>query len=198
MKKEMKLMELAELVYKMKDDEVIDFAPGDEEEVEFDGGWCGVKKINEFSNDNPMYLVSHYGGEAEARLYHISEYDDRIGDFVGEEIDDWHPTEQQYVNCCARMLADFFEDRVDYVPEVITVERYENDTGRTKDWRNIFPDYKEIKPGDWSKYGEVISYEPVGSSKRRLEIGLYREPDDKSYTIQIFFNDDVILCENLR
>lgn len=129
---EMKLVELAELVYKMKDGEVIDFAHGNEEVVEYWGGWCGVKKINEFSNDNPMYLVSHYGGEAEAYLYHISEYDHRIGDFVAEEMPVWWKvTDRNRINCCAKMIADYCENWGEgFVPEVFTVDCYDCDEER--------------------------------------------------------------------
>ena len=124
MKKEMKLMELAAMVNNMGIGEVIDFAPGTEDEVEAWGGWCGVKRINEFDNDNPMYIVSHYGGEAEAYLYHINEYDHRIGDFVAKEMPLWWKiAEQNYINCCAKMIADYLENWGDgYVPEIITVE----------------------------------------------------------------------------
>ena len=124
MEKEMKLMELAALVNNMKVGEVIDFAPGTMEDVEVFGGWCGVKRISEFSMDNPMYLVSHWGGEAETVLYHINEYDHRIGDFCAKELDKWwERTEQNWVNCCAKMLADYLENWCDgYVPETITVE----------------------------------------------------------------------------
>lgn len=124
MRKEMKLMELAAMVDAMKIGDVIDFACGTEDEVEACGCWCGVKRIDEFSNDNPMYIVSHYGGEAEANLYHISEYDHRIGDFcekeLGKNIDNYP---QIWINCCARMIADYMENWGDgSVSDVITVE----------------------------------------------------------------------------
>lgn len=81
MEREMKLMDLAKLVNDMKVGDVIDFVGGTIDEAERYGGWCGVKRIDEFDNDNPMYIVSHYGGEANAILYHLSEYDPRIGNF---------------------------------------------------------------------------------------------------------------------
>lgn len=124
MTKEMKLMELAAMVDSMKVGDVIDFAAGSIGDVEMYGGWCGVKRIDEFLNDNPMYIVSHYGGEAEANLYHISEYDHRIGDFCEKELSkniDYYP--QIWINCCARMIADYIENWGDgSVPEVFTVE----------------------------------------------------------------------------
>ena len=116
MTKEMKLMELAKFVNEMKVDDVIDFASGDEETVEWSGGWCGVKRIDAFDNDNPMYIVSHYGGEAEAVLYHISEYDPRIGDFCESHLNN--------IECCARMIADYLETHYYGVDDVITVEVY--------------------------------------------------------------------------
>lgn len=124
MKREMKLMELAALVNNMKIGEVIDFAPGTEDESELYGCWVGVKHIDEFNNDSPMYIVSHYGGEAEAYLYHISEYDHRIGDFCEKELSPWWDvTDQNYINCCARMLADYIENWGEgSVPEILTVE----------------------------------------------------------------------------
>ena len=64
-------------------------------------------------------------------------------------------------------------------------------------WKTMFPDYEEIRPGNWSEYGEVLQYEKEGRNCE-IEVGLYREPDDGSYTIQIFCNDDVILCENMK
>lgn len=123
MRKEMKLMEFAAMIDKMKVGEVIDFAAGSIEDVEMCGGWCGVKRIDEFDQDNPMYLVSHYGGEGNAFLYHISEYDHRIGDFCERELSkniDYYP--QIWINCCARMIADYMETFDGIVSPVITVE----------------------------------------------------------------------------
>ena len=128
MTKEMKLMELAKLVNEMKVDDVIDFASGDEETVECYGGWCGVKRIDVFDNDNPMYIVSHYGGEAEAVLYHLSEYDPRIGNFCESRLeyrlDDTTRKEKDWIECCARMIANYLETHCGGVDDVITVEVY--------------------------------------------------------------------------
>lgn len=134
MTKEMKLMELAAMIDSMKVGDVIDFACGTEYEVEYFGGWCGVKRIDVFDQGNPMYIVSHYCGEAEAYLYHINEYDHRIGDFCGKELS-WYyldksgayrrkeRTQQNWINCCAKMIADYVENWCDgSVPEVFTVE----------------------------------------------------------------------------
>lgn len=131
-RKEMKLMELAAMVNDMEIGEVIDFACGTEDEAEWCGRWCGIKRISEFSNDNPMYIVSHYGGEAEANLYHISEYDHRIGDFCEKELGYRYrlfesiteeEANQKWINCCAKMIADYIETWGDgSVPDVITVE----------------------------------------------------------------------------
>ncbi len=121
MEKEMKLMDLAKLVYELPVGRVIDFANRNSEDVERCGGWCGVKRIDEFDNDNMMFLVGKYGGEANTRLYALSEYDEYIGDFceprlawcIGRDID--------YVECIARMLADFIIDYEESVNETITV-----------------------------------------------------------------------------
>ena len=126
--KEMKLMELARLINNMKVGEVIDFANGTEEDAIRNGGWCGVKRIDEFDNDNLMYLVSHYGGQCECVLYHLNEYDPRIGDFCADRIDrlgnGWYcaPTEKDWIECCARMIADYLETHRDGVYGVITVD----------------------------------------------------------------------------
>ena len=123
--KEMKLMDLAYLVNQLEVGQVIDFAPGTKEDVEDFGGWCGVKRIDEFDNDNPMFLVSHYGGECECVLYHLSEYDPRIGDFceprLEYRLDGKNRKEKDWIECCARMLADYMERR-DGVDVVYCVE----------------------------------------------------------------------------
>ena len=64
-------------------------------------------------------------------------------------------------------------------------------------WKNMFPDWEELAPGTWSGYGEIIHYESKDFRGREIEVGLYREPDDGSYTLQIFCNDDVVFCENV-
>ena len=124
--KEMKLMDLAKIVNEMNIGDVIAFANGDGEEAERNGGWCGAKRIDEFSNDNPMYLVSHYGGEAECVLYHLSEYDPRIGDFCSPRLeyrlDGKNRKEKDWVECCAKMIANYLMNRDGYVDSVISVE----------------------------------------------------------------------------
>ena len=57
----------------------------------------------------------------------------------------------------------------------------------------MFPDWKEIKLGEWSQNAKQIEYQPG----RWLEIGLYREPDDGTYTLQIFDVDDIIFCQTV-
>lgn len=79
--KEMKIMSLAKTIYQMDKNAVVDFASGDEKEVDACGGWHGIRQYNPFDNDNLIYIVGHYGGEACTWLYTISEYDSRIGDF---------------------------------------------------------------------------------------------------------------------
>ena len=115
--KEMKLMELAKLVNDMKVGETIYFVSGCIEEAEWNnvGCWCGVKRIDEFDNINSMYIVSLLGGEADAILYHISEFDNRIGDFCTRY------AKSDLVACVAKMLADYLENMVDGVDEIITV-----------------------------------------------------------------------------
>ena len=121
--KEMKIMDLARLIYQMDKGDVIDFASGDEDTVFFYGGWMGVQKINPFDNDNLIYIIGHYGGEAETYLYHISEYDEHIGDFCARELHDWrNRTDENYVNCIAKMLVDIFQRIESTTPEIVTVD----------------------------------------------------------------------------
>ena len=129
MMKEMKLMEFAEYINAMKVGDILDFANGTEEDAEYYGGWCGVKRIDEFDADNPMYLVGHYGGECEVVLYNLSQWDPRIGGFCETRLDRYDgnrwksPTETDWIECCARMIADYIETHLDgEVGEVITVD----------------------------------------------------------------------------
>ena len=76
--------------------------------------------------------------------------------------------------------------------------------------KEMFPDWAEIKPGDWSGYHKALTY-GLGHT---LEIGLYREPIDElgriatdeeadigiydgRYTLQVFDGDDVIFCADV-
>ena len=68
-------------------------------------------------------------------------------------------------------------------------------------YRNIkemFPDWKNLDKGSWSEYAEIIEYgfNNNGDMCNKLEIGLYREPNDGKYTLQIFNGDDVVVCED--
>lgn len=77
--------------------------------------------------------------------------------------------------------------------------------------KEMFPDWAEIKPGEWSKYGRILTY-GLGHT---LEIGLYREPIgelgrvatdkeaedciyDGRYTLHVFAGDDVIFCADVN
>ena len=60
-----------------------------------------------------------------------------------------------------------------------------------------FPDWKEMKPGEWSKHPIILTY--GCSPYERIEIGLYREPEDNeeyagTYTLQGFNGDEVVFC----
>lgn len=112
---EMKLADLAVLVSEMGHDDVIDFASGTMREVEAYGGWCGIKRSFEFDPDSEMFIIGHYGGDAYVRLYHISCYDDRIGDFVEKHF-------SNRIVCISKMLADFILFYDGGVSETITVE----------------------------------------------------------------------------
>ena len=130
-REEMKLIDFGKLISEMEVGDTFDFANIDENEVERFGGWCGVKRIDEFDNDNPMYIVSYWSGEANARLYHISEYDPRIGNFceprITYRLDGANRKEKDWAECCAKMIADYLIDYDGHVNEVITVEREIND-----------------------------------------------------------------------
>lgn len=63
--------------------------------------------------------------------------------------------------------------------------------------KSYFADWKEIKPGDWSACGPLVTFN--GGS---VEVGLYREPSDNNeyantYTLQVFINDVVVLCKQV-
>ena len=77
--------------------------------------------------------------------------------------------------------------------------------------KEMFPDWAEIKPGEWSRYGRILTY----GLGHEIEIGLYREPigelgrvatDDEAddciydgrYTLHIFDGDDVIFCADVN
>lgn len=59
--------------------------------------------------------------------------------------------------------------------------------------QEMFPDWRELEPGEWSKNGRLIEYTP----NRFLEIGLHREPEGDEYTLHVFDNDDVIFCQEV-
>ena len=127
--KEMKLMDLAKIVWEMKVGNIIDFTEGTEMDAEAYGGWICIKRIDFCDNDNPMFIVSYYGGEANAVLYHLSEYDPRIGDFCQprlrfrwKESQPESRTEINWIECCAKMLADYLDANGGGVPETITVD----------------------------------------------------------------------------
>lgn len=113
---EMKLADLAKLVCDMKPNEVINFAPGTEEDANKYGGWCGVKRCYEYDPDNDMFIIGHYGGEAYVRLYHISTYDERLGDFIDGEYGN------SDIMVISKMLADFMQFYDGGVSGIFTVE----------------------------------------------------------------------------
>lgn len=128
MEKEMKLMDLAKIVYRAKVDKYIDFANGTKDDAATYGGWVGVKRITAFDNDNLQFLVGAWGGECNVKHYAISEWDDRIGDFCAPRMYRYKngkyeaPSAQNYIECIARMLADFIIRYEGYVSETITVD----------------------------------------------------------------------------
>ena len=109
----LKLMDLARMVGEMAVGDTIDFSNSDIDAVAWYGKWCGIKRIDVFENDNRQFLIGEYGGEANTRFYQISEYDPQIGMFCEERINrvvngKWiGNTEHGYIECIARMIADF-------------------------------------------------------------------------------------------
>lgn len=61
----------------------------------------------------------------------------------------------------------------------------------------MFPDWAFIKNGEWSRLGRIIN--TINGDK--VEFGLYREPDNEEYagtlTLQVFINDDVVICKQV-
>ena len=70
--------------------------------------------------------------------------------------------------------------------------------------QELFPDWKDVKPGEWSAYNKIINYSGGHGDKGKIEIGLYREPTDEdeeireTYTLQIFDRDDVVVCRTVE
>lgn len=66
--------------------------------------------------------------------------------------------------------------------------------------KELFPDWKDLKPGAWSKFGKIIDC--MDGPNARIEIGLYREPENNTeyprhYTLQVFQGDEVVICSDL-
>lgn len=124
--KEMKIMDLARMIFDMDKNKVIDFAAGTKEEVEQYGLWCGIRYFNPFDNENLVYVVGFYGGEGNTRLYNISEYDNYIGKFCEKELyypyGGSFPSDEKFINCIAKMLVDFFDNYGICIPDIVTVE----------------------------------------------------------------------------
>ena len=66
------------------------------------------------------------------------------------------------------------------------------------DYKEMFPDYETIKPGEWSNHNQTITCIDGNGERTSVEIGLYREPNDggeyaNTLTLQIFDGDNVLL-----
>lgn len=64
--------------------------------------------------------------------------------------------------------------------------------------KEMFPDWEQMKPGQWSEHGRELKY-GAGYS---VYIGLYREPFDSGeyagrYTLHIIDGDEVIFCADV-
>lgn len=54
----------------------------------------------------------------------------------------------------------------------------------------------DVKPGNWCiPLVNNVFNTPDGKD---IEIGVYREPDDGTYTLQIFDGDDVVMCKTIK
>ena len=76
-----------------------------------------------------------------------------------------------------------------------------NALGTAPDIKLLFPDWKEVKFGEWSENGRILKY--GHQEKDFIEIALLREPmDDKeyagTYTLHIFDGDEVVLCRTVE
>ena len=59
-----------------------------------------------------------------------------------------------------------------------------------------FPDWEQMEKGTWSMHPIILTY--GCSPYEYIEIGLYREPDDGSYTLQGFNGDEVTFCVTVQ
>ena len=117
------IWELAGVAQGLKVGEEMTFAVGTSEEVDRYTGWCGIKKVNLFDNDNDSYLIGYYGGEGNARLYQMSEYDPS----VGSKFDDIFCTKNEHLfgtdelrerAIVAHMIVKFLEEFNSLAPEL--------------------------------------------------------------------------------
>lgn len=104
---------------------------------------------------------------------------------------------------------DFETNKSDYTMVGFEYVRKDTPTLNSDSIKEMFPDWGEIKPGNWSKHGVELTY-GLGHS---LYIGLYREPIglgrvatdeeidcgvyDGRYTLHIIDGDDVIFCADV-
>lgn len=90
----------------------------------------------------------------------------------------WYFTDNLDVNTLALKIVDIATQCVKNVDDSI---------------KEMFPDWWHMEKGEWSDHGRIIN--TAGADM--VEIGLYREDADGSLTLQIFVNDDVVVCEQV-
>lgn len=112
-------MELAKLAYELKSGDWIDFVNGTEDDANCYGGWCGIKKIDDFDQDNLQYLIGSYGGIGYTHLYNICEWDPKIGDFCKGKCGD----ADVLILCIARAIANYIIAFEGSVNKTIFIEK---------------------------------------------------------------------------
>lgn len=109
----MKLMEFAELVSEMREDEIYNFVYVAEDKAEWHKEWfgeCGIQKINAFDACCNVYLIGYWGENGNVELYKLNDYDGRIEDALVER--------------CGKMLSDFAEKYGEDVTEITITGKF--------------------------------------------------------------------------
>ena len=129
--------EMAGVAQALKVGDELYFAAGTSHEADVWGGWCGIKKVILFDNDNDIYLIGYWGGEGNVRMYQMSEFDPSIGDtyrnlFEGSGKSLFPTDELKERAVVARMIMKFATDFEGIGWETVVWE-----TNNTKEGRRV-------------------------------------------------------------